>query len=178
MYNHHANANQAWYAALNDTPGRIGPPIEAPPADVRHYWQDWLERDGYPFWSFWDSVRSWWQIRDLPNVRLVHFANLKRDLPGEIRRIAAFLEIPIDESHWDTIVEHCSFAWMKANAAKTVPMGGAFWDAGAEVFIHKGVNGRWRDTLSAEEAAHYEERAETELGVECARWIASAEGAD
>jgi aryl sulfotransferase len=178
LYNHHANANQAWYAALNDTPGRIGPPIEPPPADVRQYWQDWLERDGHPFWSYWDNVRSWWQIRDLPNVKLLHFAKLKRDLPGEIRGIAAFLEIPIDESHWDAILEHCSFAWMKTNAAKTVPMGGAFWDAGAEVFIHKGVNGRWRDTLSAEEAARYEERAEAEFGVECARWIASAEGAD
>jgi ribonuclease BN (tRNA processing enzyme) len=28
MYNHHANANQSWYEALNDTPGRVGPPIE------------------------------------------------------------------------------------------------------------------------------------------------------
>src|SRR6266850_4386272 len=24
MYNHHANANATWYAALNDTPGRVG----------------------------------------------------------------------------------------------------------------------------------------------------------
>ena len=31
MYNHHANANQVWYEALNDTPGRVGPPIEQPP---------------------------------------------------------------------------------------------------------------------------------------------------
>ncbi len=28
MYNHHANANAAWYDALNNTPGRVGPPIE------------------------------------------------------------------------------------------------------------------------------------------------------
>src|SRR4051794_5051982 len=30
MYNHHANANEQWYAALNDTPGLVGPPIEPP----------------------------------------------------------------------------------------------------------------------------------------------------
>ena len=30
LYNHHANANQAWYDARNDTPGRVGPPIEPP----------------------------------------------------------------------------------------------------------------------------------------------------
>jgi aryl sulfotransferase len=35
MYNHHANANQSWYDALNDTPGRVGPPIEPPPDDIR-----------------------------------------------------------------------------------------------------------------------------------------------
>ena len=31
MYNHHVNANAVWYEALNDTPGRVGPPIEPPP---------------------------------------------------------------------------------------------------------------------------------------------------
>ena len=61
---------------------------------------------------------------------------------------------------------------MKRNATKTVPMGGAFWDAGAEVFINKGVNGRWRDILTASESAAYDERAEAELGGECARWLA------
>jgi aryl sulfotransferase len=27
------------------------------------------------------------------------------------------------------------------NATKCVPLGGEFWDAGAQVFINKGVNG-------------------------------------
>ena len=176
MYNHHVNANASWYAALNDTPGRVGPPIEAPPADVRQYWREWMARDGHPFWPFWENVRSWWAIRALPNVRFVHFANLKRDMPGEIRRMADFLEIPVKASSWDAIVEHCSFDWMKKNATKSVPLGGAFWDAGAEVFINKGVNGRWRDLLTALESTEYERRAETELGAECARWLATGEG--
>lgn len=178
MYNHHVNANHVWYEALNDTPGRVGPPIEPPPADIRQYWHDWLNNDGYPFWPFWENVRSWWQIRHLPNVQFVHFANLKRDMPGEMRRIAAFLQIPIDESRWDTIVEHCSFDWMKKNATKSVPLGGACWDGGAEVFINKGVNGRWRDTLTAADCADYEARARRELGPECAHWLATGEGAN
>jgi aryl sulfotransferase len=178
MYNHHSNANQSWYQALNDTPGRVGPPIEPPPGDIRQYWRDWMDRDGHPFWPFWENVRSWWQIRDLPNVRFVHFAKLKRDMEGQIRRIAEFLGIPIRESRWAAIVRHCSFDWMKKNATKSVPLGGAFWDAGAEVFINKGVNGRWMDTLTSEESAEYERRAEAELGPECARWIATGEGID
>lgn len=121
MYNHHVNANQIWYDALNKTPGRVGPPIEPPPEDIRQYWRDWMDGDGFPFWSFWENNRTWWAIRDLPNVLFIHFTNLKRDMPGQMRRIASFLDITIDESRWDAIVEYCSFDWMKANATKSVP---------------------------------------------------------
>ena len=171
MYNHHANANDAWYEALNDTPGRVGPPIELPPDDVCEYFANWLEKDGHPFWPFWEHIRTWWAIRDLPNVHLLHFNNLKQDMPGEMRRMAEFLNIPVDESCWDNIVEYCSFDWMKKNATKSVPLGGAFWDGGAETFINKGVNGRWRDMLSAEMSSVYEARAREELGEECANWL-------
>ncbi len=175
LYNHHANANDMWYRALNDTPGLVGPPMERPVDDIRQYFNDWLEKDGYPFYPFWENVKSWWDIRELPNLYLLHFKSLKNDMPGEIRKLAAFLEILIDESLWDAIIEHCSFNYMKANATRAVPMGGAFWDGGAETFIHKGVNGRWRDTLSDEESAKYESRALAELGEACANWLASGE---
>lgn len=175
MYNHHSSANAAWYAALNDTPGRVGPPIEPPPESTRQYFRDWLERDGFPFWSFWENLRSWWAIRNLPNVHFVHFDRLKRDLAGQIRAIAEFLEIEVDESKWDAIVEHCGFDYMKTHAAKSVPLGGAFWDAGAKTFIYRGTNGRWRDTLTAADCAEYESRAVEELGDDCARWLATGD---
>lgn len=171
MYNHHANANQLWYEALNDTPGRVGPAIERPTDSVRQYFLDWLARDGFPFWPFWENIRSWWAIRHLPNVLLLHFADLKQDMPGEIRRIAAFLDIAIDEARWKAIVEHCSFDYMKAHAAACAPLGGVFWDGGAETFVHKGTNGRWRDILTAEDCAAYERRALAELEPECAAWL-------
>ena len=107
---------------------------------------------------------------------LVHFESLKQDMPGEIRRLADFLDIAIDEANWDAILEHCSFDYMKKNPASSAPLGGAFWEGGAKTFIHKGVNGRWRDVLSTEESAEYEARAVEELGAECARWFATGEG--
>ncbi len=173
FYNHHVNANETWYQALNDTPGRVGPPIEKPPSDIRDYWRNWMNGDGFPFWSLWENARTWWAIRDLPNVMFVHFQDLKKDMAGEMQRIAEFLEISVDESRWPSILEYCSFDWMKMHATQSVPLGGAFWDAGAEVFINKGVNGRWRDTLTAEDVAEYEARAVQELGPECAQWLAS-----
>ena len=176
MYNHHSTANESWYDALNNTPGLVGPPLEKPPSSVTQYFNEWLDGDGHPWWPFWENVRSWWAIRDLPNVHFVHFADLKRDMAGEIRRIADFLDSPVSEDVWDKILLHCSFDYMKENATQSVPLGGAFWDGGAKTFIHKGKNSRWRDTLSEDEIQRYESRALEELGSECAQWLAEGDG--
>ena len=172
LYNHHSTANEAWYDALNNTPGLVGPPIGKPPSSITQYFHEWLDGDGHPWWPFWENIRSWWDIRHLPNVHFIHFADLKRDMDGEIRRVANFLEIPVIEDIWESILQHCSFDYMKANATQSVPLGGAFWEGGAKTFIHKGKNGRWRDTLSEDDVQKYEQRALDELGPECARWLA------
>jgi aryl sulfotransferase len=174
-HNHFANGTELLYQALNDTPGRVGPPIGRPPASIRQYFLEWLEGDGYPLWSFWENIGSWWEIRHLPNVLLLHFSALKADLPGEIRRIAMFLDIPVDESRWDAIVEHCGFDYMKRHGVKIVPLGGVFWDGGAATFIHKGTNGRWRGTLTPEDCARYEKMAVEQLGEACARWLSTGQ---
>jgi len=175
LYNHHLKANDQWHILMNDTPGLIGEPIGRVDMDIASYFRRWLERDGYPFWSLWENVRSWWAVRGLPNVTLVHFANLKEDLRGEIRRVAAFLDIKIAEADWPKIVEHCSFAYMKAHAGLSAPLGGALWQGGAETFINKGTNGRWQDLLSRSDIEAYESRALKELGPECAHWLATGQ---
>jgi len=171
MYNHHVKANGVLYETLNETPGRVGPPIGPPAATVRQYFLDWLEKDGHPWWPYWENVRTWWEIRALPNVMLLHFTKLKEDMPGAIRHIAAFLDIPINETEWPAILEHCSFDYMKSRATGSVPLGGAFWDGGAQTFIYQGINGRWRTTLTEADCAAYEERAQRELGPDCAHWL-------
>lgn len=175
LYNHHANANQAWYDTLNSAPGRVGPPIEPPPDSVVDYFREWLDNDGYPFWSFWDNLRSWWAVRELPNVMLLHFAELKRDMPGNIKRIADFLDIDVDAQAWPAILEHCGFDYMKTHASKSAPLGGAFWDGGAQTFINKGTNGRWRDLLTAEDIENYEIKTRDMLGEACSEWLAQSQ---
>lgn len=175
MYHHHLSANDAWYEALNDTPGRVGPPIGRPPASVTQYYHDWLDHDGHPWWPYWENIRTWWAIRDLPNICLVHFADLKGDMAGEIRRIAGFLGIAIDGDRWPSILRHCRFDYMKAHATQSVPLAGAFWDGGAQTFLHRGTNGRWRDVLKTDEILKYEYRAAQELEADCARWLATGQ---
>jgi aryl sulfotransferase len=172
LYNHHASLNDDWYRLFNDTPGRVGPPMPRPPALIRQYFLEWLERDGHPFWSFWDNVASWWAIRHLPNVLVLHFADLKRDLPAQMRKIASFLDINLDEATFAAAVRHCSFEHMKAHAEQYAPNRGRFYAGGARAFIYKGTNGRWRDVLSADDCRRYEAAAERRLGPSCARWLA------
>jgi aryl sulfotransferase len=176
MFNHHINANQGWYDSVNDPPGRVGPPLEPPTTDDPvQYFRDWLDNDGRPFWSFWDNVRTWWPARALPNVHLVHFRELKADMEGVIRRVAAFLDIAVAPESWPRIFEHCSFRYMKAHADQVAPSGGAYWDDGGSAFINRGVDGRWKDVLPERDSRRYEDMAVEKLGAECAHWLATGE---
>jgi aryl sulfotransferase len=175
LHNHNYNATPVFYGIMNDTPGRVGPALQRPPADPRQYFLDFVDNDendsiAIPFWR---TIRGWYAARNLPNLLLVHFNDLKADLEGEIRCIAEFLDVPVPEDKRADILEHCSFAYMKEHAAKMAPpQAAAVWEGGADTFIHKGSNGRWRDVLSVEDVRMYEEKAVEELGEECAGWLA------
>jgi aryl sulfotransferase len=171
MSNHHINMSPDMIARINATSDVTRPPFEAPRESIVPYFRSWLDGDGAPFWSFWENVRSWLSLQHLPNVLLVHYADLKADLPGEMRRIANFLEINVDEQRWPTLVKHCSFKYMKRNATEMLPMVEQSFVGGANAFIHKGVNGRWRDLLTTEDCARYEAIALEQLGRESAEWL-------
>ena len=174
LYNHLMNMTPAFYATINDCPGRPGPPLLRPSTDIRQFFHDWLNEteEASPLGSFWHHVQAWWNIRDRSNVLLVHFNRLKADLPGEIRRIASFLDVAVEESVWPVIVEHCTFDYMKKNGDKLSTYGNDFFEGGLKTsFINKGTNGRWRDTLTPEEVREYETIAGARLTPECARWL-------
>jgi aryl sulfotransferase len=116
-------------------------------------------------------------VRNLPNVLPVHFNNLKADLPGQIRRIAGFLDVDIDETSWPRILEHCGFDYMRSIMAEDEMMA-SMWTGGGRTFINKGTNGRWKDVLTSEEIAKAELLAAQHLTPECARWLATGAMAD
>ncbi|MBA2920058.1 sulfotransferase domain-containing protein [Sphingomonas sp. MAH-20] len=171
LHNHLYYGTDEFYRLINDTPGRVGPALERPPADIRRFFLDWLERDGYPLWSFWENIRTWWNIRHLPNVMLLHFADLKADPAGKIRELAEFLDIAVADDAWPRILEHCSFDYMKRNADKSAPLGGMLWEGGAGRFINKGTNGRWRDVLTDADNRRYRQLSIEQLGADCATWL-------
>jgi aryl sulfotransferase len=174
-HNHLAVMADWLYEACNNPPGLPCGPLLRPDGDIREWFSRWLDGEGYSADTFWPHVQSWWSVRNAPNVMLLHFANLKADMEGEIRRIARFLEIEIDEAKWPAIVEHCSFEYMKNNADSLSQLGTTAFQGGLKSFIHKGVNGRWRDVLSADEIERYERLARENLTADCAHWLATGE---
>lgn len=173
MYNHHINMTPEFYTVLNDAPGRVVPPLECPPADIRRYYYDWLEKDGFPFWPFWSHIQSWWNIRHLPNVLLLHFNNLRSDLTNELHTIARFLDIEINDSSLPLILHYCSMGYMRTWAAEKQVLQHIFGARGADAFFYKGTNGRWRDVLTPLEITWCDEIAAANLSTDCAHWLKS-----
>ena len=97
FWNMYRNFTPEMLSLTNVLPGRVGEELRPCPEDVHELWRNWMtrpcfpwEHDGYPFGSVLHHTRTWWDYRHLPNILLVHFADLLVDLEGEIRRIARF----------------------------------------------------------------------------------------
>jgi len=179
LLNHWSNHTPEYFRFLNGIPDRVGEPFPEYVDDVPARWRDWITRgwfewesDGYPYWSHLHHAKTWWEFRHLPNVKLVHYADLLADLHGQMRAIAAYLGIDVPASRWPHLVEACTFAAMKRNALATDDAGmRTVWKDGANTFFNKGVNGRWRDVLSADDLALYDAAVKRTLPADCARWL-------
>jgi len=183
LWNHYTNMTDEFMTLMNLLLGREGEEFPPVSGDIHDFWRSWMTRstfpwesDGWPYWSHLSNVQSWWNFRHLPNIQLVHYADLLADTEGEMRRIAAFLEIDVPEDRWSEIVGAVSFGEMRRQAAAYVPGGGQFWKGGAETFLHRGTNGRWRDILSDEEMGLYDAACERALTPDCRQWLEHGSG--
>lgn len=167
LFNHYAAYTDLMMDGLN-SPDRPGAELPRCPATPRELWPRWIregwfewEPDGWPFWSHHHHLSTWWQFRDLDNVHLVHYADLKSDLVGELQRLAAFLDIDVEQADWPAIAETLGLDAMRDEArGADDPMAFAF-EGGAARFFYKGDAGRWRHVLTDEDLAMYDDAAAT-----------------
>jgi len=69
--------------------------------------------------GIWDFFAEWWERRKDPNVLWVCFEDLKSDLHGQIRRIAAFMfDTEPSEELLDIVEEKSSFQYMEARSGQ------------------------------------------------------------
>jgi hypothetical protein len=103
-------------------------------------------------------LATFWELRDRPNVVLVHYADLERDLEGEMRRIAQRLGIAIDEHRLPGLVDAAGFDSMRARADDVVPNSSEDVWLSNEAFFHRGVSGQWQALLDDAGRERYTER--------------------
>jgi hypothetical protein len=70
------------------------------------------------FGSWYEYMRSWMPHRSDPNVLWVRYEDMRQDLEGQVRRVAAFLGIPVPEERMADLLEKCGFAYMKQHDSK------------------------------------------------------------
>ena len=133
--------------------------------DVHGFFERWIT-DAPPL----RHIATWWDLRGEPNVLFVHYKDLQADLDGEMRRVAGFLDIDIPEALWPGVVERCTFERMREAADKIGDFQRIF-EGGAESFLFKGTNGRWRGMLTEGELQRYQDRVEELLAPEAAHWL-------
>lgn len=132
--------------------------------------QPWVY-DGAPFGlPMLYMVESYWRFRHLPNLLFLHYADLIRDLEGEMRRVAEFLNISVDEAEWPALVAAASFEGMKDKAQETAPDADLGEWANSSDFFRSARMGAWRTGLSTENQVLYEAVNSTRLDPEMKAW--------
>jgi aryl sulfotransferase len=167
FHNHMSNMRPETFIELAGSAVADGIDLGMPPPvdDIHKFYEFWLDQR---IWV--DHVATFWAHRGEPNVFFAHYDDMKEDLDREMRRVAEFLEIEVDEERWPAVVESCTFAGMKARSAEIADFDSHFV-GGADTFLYKGTNGRWRDVLTPEELAAFDEVCQEALPADCIAWV-------
>jgi aryl sulfotransferase len=164
-------------AAAQDPDLPVGRPPEAP-EDPQVFFQAWIAQaeaeaqtgPGHDL-SYFDYENTYWTERRRPNLLMVHYADLKADLEGEMRRMADFLDMDIPRDRLAMLAAAAQFDAMKAQGEALLPKAGEMFDHGSQRFLNKGVNGRWRDVLTESDLARFNAVAQRKLSPTCAAWL-------
>lgn len=151
-----------------------GPP-PVPESEHERFW-NWIE-DDTPATDVPSSLlatlhhlETFWKARDRPNVILLHYDDLKADLEGEMRALAARLGIAIPEALWPPLVRAAGFEEMKREADKTAPgVTESIWQDNSK-FFRSGSSGQWRRLFGEGDEERYEARVKKLASPGLAAW--------
>jgi aryl sulfotransferase len=173
MLNHMRNLQPALMMRLATSAAAEGIPADPgdrpPLEDVHEFFWWWLENR-----MWFDHVASFWGHHGEPNVLFVHYDDMTADLAREMQRVATFLGVDVREEQWPELTDRCTFASMKERSDKIADFESHFV-GGADTFLYKASNGRWRDVLTAEELAAFDEQLNAVLPPAAVAWTVSGE---
>ena len=107
----------------------------------------WFTSDDLMWWGTWPKhVQGWWKrSQEQGNVLFLTFEEMKADLPGVVRRVAAFLGIePLGETELGQVVTKCSFGYMQEHKDTFEMHPPHILAIDAELFV-RGSSDRYKD---------------------------------
>ncbi len=110
-------------------------------------YEAWFTAPDLMWWGTWtDHVRGWWdRAQQDGNVLFVTFEEMKRDLPGIARKVAAFLGVaPLSDAELARVVEKCGFDYMQRHQDSFEMQPPHLLRTGSELF-RKGTADRHQD---------------------------------
>lgn len=64
--------------------------------------------------GYWRHLRSWWEVREQPQVLLLCYEAMTADLPGTVRKVANFIGVDLDDELLAIVVRQSSLDFMLA----------------------------------------------------------------
>jgi aryl sulfotransferase len=89
--------------------------LERGAVTIEDFFEGWSKARGSEGEGIWDHLLRWWEVRDRKDVLLLSYRHLLRDPAGQVRRLAEFAGIPLDEELLELTLEHSSRAFMLAH---------------------------------------------------------------
>ena len=144
------------------------------PEDVRDGFRLFMQgnpNSGGTIASDLDLTRDARALNAVPHVLRLHYADMLRDLPRAVARIADHVGIHQAPALQSQLVAAARFDAMKANAGRfAVAAGQGFWRDDSKFFDSGGTR-KWRGVLGADDIAAYEARMENVLAPRARHWL-------
>lgn len=128
--------------------------------------ETWLEYSftpSFPFGTWGNHLYSYWQVRGRANVLFMTYEEMKKDLPGTVDRIAAFLQIDLTPEERGEVVRQSGFAYMKQIQHKFDPGMITPWSRPEGRVIRRGESGGSNELLTPAQQKRIDDHWRAEL---------------
>ncbi|XP_014481471.1 PREDICTED: sulfotransferase 1C4-like isoform X3 [Dinoponera quadriceps] len=97
---------------------------------------------------YWEHVKEGWAKRHRPNTLFLFYEDLIKDLPGCIRKVAAFYGKNYNDEQIAKLVDHLNIKKFRENKMVNVAIGDG--SKNESLFIRKGIVGDWIENFTPE----------------------------
>ncbi|ODM23809.1 hypothetical protein SI65_01398 [Aspergillus cristatus] len=118
-------------------------------------WEHWLQmfmQGDVQRGSWFDHVLGWWRHRDAPNILFLTYEDMKRDIDGQLKKIADFIGAELSADKLEEIKTQIGFSAMKSNEFSGL---GDVKELGSS-FFRKGQVGSWKEQFTVEQNERFD----------------------